>query len=63
MDKIGKLSERVLIRRMTKLNYSTYDFADGLPVTLKFADTVGEILTSAPTKKVDVLPLPFKYYI
>jgi len=48
---------------LTKLNYNTCNFADGLPVTLKFADAVGEILTSAPTKEVDVPPLPFKYYI
>ncbi|MBN1805398.1 MAG: hypothetical protein JW837_09120 [Sedimentisphaerales bacterium] len=48
---------------LTKLNYNACNFADGLPVTLKFADAVGEILTSAPTKKVDVPPLPFKYYI
>ena len=48
---------------LTKLNFNTCNFADGLPVTLKFANAVGEILTSAPTKKVDVPPLPFKYYI
>lgn len=51
------------ILALTKLNYNACNFADGLPVTLKFANAVGEILTSAPTKKVDVPPLPFKYYI
>ena len=51
------------ILALTKLNYNACNFADGLPVTLKFANAVGEILTSAPAKKVDVPPLPFKYYI
>ena len=51
------------ILALTKLNYNTCNFADGLPVTLKFANAVGEILTSAPAKNVDVPPLPFKYYI
>jgi len=36
-------------------------FSDGLPVTLRFADLVAEILTAGPT---DVkAPLPFKFYI
>lgn len=36
-------------------------FGDGLPVTLRFADLVGEILTAAPLE--DTPPLPFKAYI
>jgi len=51
------------ILALTKLNYNSCVFADGNPVTLKFADAVGEILTAAPAKTVDVPPLPFKYYI
>jgi len=52
------------ILALTKLNYNACNYADGLPVTLKFADAVGEILTAGPTKKlVDIPPLPFKYYI
>lgn len=51
------------ILALTKLNYNTCNYADGLPVTLKFADAVGEILTSGPARKLDVPPLPFKYYI
>ncbi|MEW6488533.1 MAG: hypothetical protein AB1578_11555 [Thermodesulfobacteriota bacterium] len=47
---------------LTKLNYNACQFADGLPVTLKFANAVGEILTAGPLRK-DVPPLPFKYYI
>jgi len=51
------------ILALTKLNYNACNYADGLPVTLKFADAVGEILTAGPAKKLDVPPLPFKYYI
>jgi hypothetical protein len=47
---------------LTKLNYNACIYGDGEPVTLKFADAVGEILTAAPFKK-DAPPLPFKYYI
>jgi hypothetical protein len=46
---------------LTKLNYNACIFADGQPVTLRFADAIGEILTSGPFK--DVPPLPFKLYI
>ncbi len=46
---------------LTKLNYNTCIFADGNPVTLKFADAVGEILTAGPIG--DTPPLPFKHYI
>ncbi|MBD2704681.1 hypothetical protein IC229_28860 [Spirosoma sp. BT702] len=46
---------------LTKLNYNTCKFADGVPVTLKFADTIGEILTAGPHENLKVLP--FKYYI
>ncbi len=49
------------IMALTKLNYNACLFADGEPVTLKFADAVGEILTAGPLGKVP--PLPFKYYI
>jgi len=46
---------------LTKLNYNACIFADGQPVTLRFADAIGEILTSGPFE--DVPPLPFKHYI
>ncbi len=46
---------------LTKINYNTCQFADGQPVTLKFADAVGEILTAAPVP--DLPPLPFRHYI
>ncbi len=38
---------------LTKLNHNACVFGDGAPVTPKFADAVGEILS----------PLPFKHYI
>lgn len=49
------------IMALTKLNFNTCIFADGFPVTLRFADDVGEILTAIPdpTSK----PLPFRHYI
>jgi len=47
---------------LTKLNYNACIFADGEPVTLKFADRVGEILTAGPIG-TDTPPLPFKFYI
>ncbi len=46
---------------LTKLNVNNCIFGDGLPVTLRFADAVGEILTAAPLE--DLPPLPFKHYI
>src|SRR5260370_29325279 len=49
------------ILALTKLNYNTCIFGDGMPITLKFADAVGEILTAGPIK--DVPPLPFGHYI
>ena len=50
------------ILALTKLNYNTCKYGDGLPVTLKFANVIGEILTAG---KIDDLrpALPFRYYI
>jgi hypothetical protein len=47
---------------LTKLNYNACIYADGMPVTLRFADNVGEILTAAPGNET-YKPLPFRYYI
>lgn len=47
---------------LTKLNYNGCIFGDGIPVTLRFAGSVGEILTAAP-RKDELPPLPFRYYI
>jgi hypothetical protein len=47
---------------LTKVNYNSCDYASGLPVTLKFADRVGEILLASPRGR-DAPPLPFRFYI
>jgi hypothetical protein len=57
---IARVMQDVLA--LTKLNYNACIFADGQPVTLKFADKVGEILTAGPIGD-DTPPLPFKFYI
>lgn len=49
------------IMALTKVNFNSCIFADGSPVTLRFADAVGEILTAAPIP--DLPPLPFRHYI
>lgn len=43
------------ILALTKLNYNSCIFTDGMPVTLRFADAVGEILTAGPSE--DIPPL------
>lgn len=55
--------EQVLkdILALTKLNYNACIYADGVPVTLRFADKIGEILTASIDIKAP--PLAFKYYI
>jgi len=47
---------------LTKLNYNACIYGNDVPVTLRFADSVGEILTAAPRKN-ELPPLPFRYYI
>lgn len=46
---------------LTKLNYNTCRFGDGRPITLKFADAIGEVLVTRPIANLP--PLPFMYYI
>ncbi|WP_339878641.1 hypothetical protein [uncultured Algoriphagus sp.] len=46
---------------LTKLNYNACIFADGQPVTLRFADSIGEVLTAG--KNVTTAILPFKHYV
>lgn len=46
---------------LTKINFNSCLYNDRLPVTIRFADAVGDVLVSAP---MDGEPkLPFKYYI
>lgn len=46
---------------LTKLNYNSCIYGDGIPVTLKFSNKIGSILTSIPDWKVDTRQ--FMYYI
>ena len=46
---------------LTKLNYNACIYGDGLPVTLRFANLVGSILTAVD--QIGNRVLPFKYYI
>lgn len=49
------------ILSLSRLNYNNCVYADGVPVTLKFADSIGEILTAGKDVKTGILQ--FKYYI
>lgn len=49
------------ILALTKLNYNACIYGDGLPVTLRFSDKIGDILTAIP--EVNWAAKPFKYYI
>ncbi len=51
------------VMALTKLNYNSADYSATLPVTLGFADAVGEILMAAPEDGSPIPPLPFRYYI
>lgn len=50
------------ILALTKLNYNSCIYGDGIPVTLRFANSVGEILTVGPYEET-VPPLAFRFYI
>ena len=49
------------ILALTKLNYNSCIYGDGIPVTLRFADCIGEILTAGKGIKTEILT--FKHYI
>jgi len=49
------------IMGLTKINYNSCNFNDGLPVTVRFANMVGEVLTMRSAK--DAERQPFKFYI
>ena len=56
------------ILRLSKLNYNSCTFGDGFPITLKFANKVGDILTTLPPdgalgESESYTPLPFWHYI
>lgn len=58
-DDINQVCKDILA--LTKLNYNACIFGDGEPVTLRFADSIGEVLTAGKNVKGDVLP--FKHYV
>jgi hypothetical protein len=55
--------KRVLddIMGLTKINYNSCTFNDGLPVTVRFANMVGEVLTMGSAKGAE--KQPFKFYV
>lgn len=55
--------QRVLedIMGLTKINYNSSNFNDGLPVTVRFAKMVGEVLVMGSAKGAE--RQPFKFYV
>ena len=47
------------VLNLTDLNFNDRICGDGLTVTLRFADAVGEVLTAVPERKGQP-PLPFR---
>lgn len=60
----GECSFRIILRDvmgLTKINFNSCLHNDRLPVTIRFADAVGEIMLAAP--QTGEPRLPFKFYI
>ena len=56
---VSDLLDEVLV--LTKMNWNSASFAGRLPITLRFSQVVGEIMTEIPVER---MPLPqFKYYV
>src|ERR1700733_1702250 len=49
------------IMGLTKINYNSCNYNDGLPVTVRFANMVGDVLTMGSAK--DAHRQPFKFYV
>jgi hypothetical protein len=49
------------IMGLTKINYNAANYSDSLPVTIRFAHKVGDVLVMGSAK--DAERQPFKYYI
>ncbi len=49
------------IMGLTKINYNSCNFNDGLPVTVRFANMVGDVLTMGSAKGAE--RQPFKFYV
>jgi hypothetical protein len=63
--RVGLLLKSCTILRdvmgLTKINFNSCLHNDRLPVTIRFADAVGEIMLAAP--QTGEPRLPFKFYI
>lgn len=59
MPKIDTVLSDIL--GLTKINYNACNFNDGVPVTIRFAEKVGDILVMGSAK--DAERQPFKFYI
>jgi hypothetical protein len=46
---------------LTKINYNSCNYNDSLPVTVRFAKMVGEVLTMGSAKGAE--KRPFKFYV
>lgn len=63
-SKLGKPAIRTVledIMGLTKINYNSCNFNDGLPVTVRFAKMVGDVLTMGSAKGQE--RQPFKFYV
>ena len=49
------------IMGLTKINYNSCNFNDGLPVTVRFAKMVGDVLTMGSARGAE--KQPFKFYV
>ena len=49
------------IMGLTKINYNSCNYNDSLPVTVRFARMVGDVLTLGSAKGAD--KQPFKFYV
>jgi len=47
------------IMGLTKINYNACNYSDGLPVTVRFANKVGDVLTMGSARDADRQPLKF----
>jgi len=47
------------IMGLTKINYNSCNYNDGLPVTIRFANKVGDVLTMGSARDADRQPLKF----
>ena len=47
------------IMGLTKINYNACNYNDGLPVTIRFANKVGDVLTMGSARDAEKQPLKF----